>query len=126
VCIILYVFSNQIAFIFSYSENSADLAPRIASFLQIMCLFILYVPFGASAGNVFQGVGKGTISFFLTTFREFILVLILAYILGFTFNMGETGIYYGTLLGAGIGSLICYACIELYINKLIRGNQNAV
>lgn len=126
VCIILYVFANQIALIFSYSENSAGLAPLIAGFLQIMCLFILYVPFGASAGNVFQGVGKGTISFFLTTFREFILVLIFAYLLGFTFHMGEFGIYCGMLLGGGIGSLICYACIEVYINKLIRGREHAV
>ena len=126
VCIILYVFANQIALIFSYSENSAGLAPLIAGFLQIMCLFILYVPFGASAGNVFQGVGKGTISFFLTTFREFILVLIFAYLLGFTFHMGEFGIYSGMLLGGGIGSLICYACIELYINKLIGGREHAV
>ena len=120
VCVILMVFSNQIAFIFSYSQSSSKLAPMIAGFLQIMSLFILYVPFGASAGNVFQGVGKATISFFLTTFREFILVLIFAYLLGFTFNMGEFGIYCGMLLGGGIGSLICYACIELYINKLIR------
>ena len=120
VCVILIVFSNQIAAIFSYSESSAKLAPAIAGFLQIMSLFILYVPFGASAGNVFQGVGKGTISFLLTTFREFILVLIFAYLLGFTFHMGEFGIYCGMLLGGGIGSLICYACIELYINKLIR------
>ncbi|WP_405309517.1 MATE family efflux transporter [Methanobrevibacter sp.] len=126
VCIILNVFSNQIAFIFTYSENSAQLEPLIASFLQIMSFFILYVPFGASAGNVFQGVGKGTISFILTTFREFILVLIFAYLLGFTFNMGEFGIYCGMLLGGGIGSLICYACIELYINKLIKGRDNAV
>lgn len=125
VCIILNVFANQIAFIFSYSESSAQLEPLIASFLQLMCLFILYVPFGASAGNVFQGVGKGTISFILTTFREFILVLIFAYLLGFTFNMGEFGIYCGMLLGGGIGSLICYACIELYINRLIRGQNHA-
>lgn len=126
VCVILIVFSNQIAVIFSYSESSAKLALAIAGFLQIMSLFILYVPFGASAGNVFQGVGKGTISFLLTTFREFILVLIFAYLLGFTFHMGEFGIYCGMLLGGGIGSLICYACIELYINKLIRGRGNAV
>lgn len=125
VCILLNVFANQIAFIFSYSENSAQLEPLIASFIQLMCLFILYVPFGASAGNVFQGVGKGTISFILTSFREFILVLIFAYLLGFTFNMGEFGIYCGMLLGGGIGSLICYACIELYINKLIRSQDNA-
>ena len=126
VCVILIVFSNQIAVIFSYSESSAKLAPAIAGFLKIMSLFILYVPFGASAGNVFQGVGKGTISFLLTTFREFILVLIFAYLLGFTFHMGEFGIYCGMLLGGGIGSLICYACIELYINKLIRGRDDAV
>ena len=123
VCVILFVFANQIAVIFSYSESSAELAPLIAGFLQIMCFFILYVPFGASAGNVFQGVGKGTISFVLTTFREFILVLIFAYLLGFVFNMGEFGIYCGMLLGGGIGSLICYACIELYINKLIKGSK---
>ncbi|WP_407376776.1 MATE family efflux transporter [Methanobrevibacter sp.] len=126
VCIILIVFSNQIAYIFSYSESSKELAPMIGGFLQIMSLFILYVPFGASAGNVFQGVGKGTISFLLTTFREFILVLIFAYILGFTFNMGEFGIYCGMLLGGGLGSLICYACIELYINKLIRSRENGI
>ena len=123
VCAILYLFADQIAFIFSYSENSAQLEPLIANFLQIMCFFILYVPFGASAGNVFQGVGKGTISFILTTFREFILVLIFAYLLGFVFNMGEFGIYCGMLLGGGIGSLICYVCIELYINKLIKGRD---
>lgn len=120
VCVILNVFANQIAFIFSYSESSAQLEPLIASFIQIMCLFILYVPFGASAGNVFQGVGKGTISFILTTFREFILVLIFAYLLGFVFNLGEFGIYCGMLLGGGIGSLICYTCIELYINRLLK------
>ena len=124
VCIILLFFSDQIAFIFSYSENSAQLEPLIADFLKIMCLFILYVPFGASAANVFQGVGKGTISFVLTLFREFILVLIFAYLLGFVFNMGEFGIYCGMLLGGGIGSLICYSCIELYINKLIKGRDS--
>ena len=126
ICIILNIFANQIAFIFCYSEGSAHLEPLITSFLQIMCLFILYVPFGATAGNVFQGVGKGTISFALTTFRELILVLIFAYLLGFCLNMGEIGIYYGMLLGGGIGSLICYACIELYINKLIRSNKHGI
>ena len=124
VCILINLFSSQIAFIFSYSQSSAQLEPLIASFLQIMCLFILYVPFGASAGNIFQGVGKGTISFVLTAIREFLLVLIFSYVLGFVFNMGEYGIYYGMLLGGGIGSLIAYVAIEWYINKLIGGRDN--
>ena len=121
VCILLYVFANQLAYIFSYSEASASLLPLIAAFIQLMCLFILYVPFGASAGNVFQGLGKGTTSFILTTFREFVLVLIFAYLLGFVFNMGERGIYYGMLLGGFLGSVIAYGYIELYVDRLIKG-----
>ena len=121
VCILLFVFANQVAFIFSYSEASSHLEPLIASFIQLMCLFILYVPFGASAGNVFQGLGKGTTSFILTTFREFVLVLIFAYLLGFVFNMGERGIYYGMLLGGFVGSVIAYGYIELYVDRLIKG-----
>ena len=124
VCILINLFANQIAFIFSYSQSSAQLEPLIASFLQIMCLFILYVPFGASAGNIFQGVGKGTISFILTAIREFLLVLIFSYALGFVFNMGEYGIYYGMLIGGGIGSVIAYVAIEIYINKLIGENND--
>ena len=121
VCILLFVFANQVAFIFSYSEASSHLEPLIDSFIQLMCLFILYVPFGASAGNVFQGLGKGTTSFILTTFREFVLVLIFAYLLGFVFNMGERGIYYGMLLGGFLGSVIAYGYIELYVDRLIKG-----
>ena len=49
VCILLFVFANQLAYIFSYSEASSHLLPLIAAFIQLMCLFILYVPFGASA-----------------------------------------------------------------------------
>ena len=123
VCAILYLFAPQIALIFSYSESSSQLAPLIAAFLQLMCLFILYVPFGASAGNVFQGVGKGTTSFILTLFREFILVLIFSYILGFILNWGEFGIYSGMLLGGLIGSVIAYIYIELYIKELIRNKS---
>ena len=121
VCILLFVFANQLAYIFSYSEASASLLPLIASFIQLMCLFILYVPFGASAGNVFQGLGKGTTSFILTTFREFVLVLIFAYLFGFVFNMGEHGIYYGMLLGGFLGSVIAYGYIEIYVDRLIKG-----
>ena len=121
VCILLFVFANQLAFIFSYSEASSHLLPLIAAFIQLMCLFILYVPFGASAGNVFQGLGKGTTSFILTTFREFVLVLIFAYLFGFVFNMGEHGIYYGMLLGGFIGSVIAYGYIEIYVDRLIKG-----
>ena len=126
ICVLIFLFSNQIAMIFSYSDGSAGLAPQIAVFLQIMSMFILVTPFGITASSVFQGVGKGTTSFLLTAFREFILVLSFSYLLGFVFNMGVNGIYYGMILGALIGSIICYTVVELYTNKLIKGGANAV
>lgn len=89
-----------------------------------MCLFVLFVPFGATAGNVFQGLGKGTISLVLTTFRELILVLIFACLIGLVFNMGEIGVYIGMLIGGLIGSVIAYGIIEIYVKRLIRRNQN--
>ena len=126
ICIVIFIFANQISVIFSYSDSSADLAPLIVTFLQIMNFFILVAPLGMTASCIFQGVGKGTTSFLLTTFREFVLVLSCAYLLGFVFNMGEIGIYCGMIIGAGIGSIICYSVVELYISKLINGSKNAV
>ena len=123
IIIIINLFANTIASVYSYSQTSAQLAPLIVGFLQIMCISLIYVPFGAIAGNIFQGVGKGITSFILTAIRGFILVLIFSYLLGFVFNMGEYGIYYGILLGGAIGSLISYAAIEIYIKKLILGKQ---
>ena len=124
ISIAINMFANMIAFVFSYSQTSAPIAPLIAGFLQIMCIFIIYTPFGTIAGNIFQGIGKGTTSFILTAIRGFILVLIFSYLLGFVFNMGEYGIYYGILLGGGLGSLISYVAIEIYIKKLLHGRNN--
>lgn len=123
-CLLIHFFAGQIAYIFSYSSTSAALAPLITDFLKIMCLFVLFVPFGATAGNVFQGLGKGTISLVLTTFRELILVLIFACLIGLVFNMGEIGVYIGMLIGGLIGSIIAYGIIEIYVKRLIRRNQN--
>ena len=41
VCILIFVFANQVAYMFSYSEVSFNLEPLIASFIQLMCLFIV-------------------------------------------------------------------------------------
>ena len=120
ICIAINLSADKLAFLFSYSQASAHLEPLIAGFLQIMCLFVLYNPFGTVAGNIFQGIGKGIISFILIAIRGFFLVLVFSYLLGFVFNMGEYGIYYGILIGGGLGSIISYAAIELYINKLCK------
>ena len=123
VCILIYVFAPQIAYIFSYSDSTAYLSPQIANFLQIMCLFILYLPFGTVASNIFQGVGKGTISLCLTVFRDLVLAVIGAYIIGIVFNMGANGVYYGMILGGVVGAILCYTAVEIYMKRLIDKNK---
>ena len=41
-------------------------------------------------------------------------------------RISEKALFVLVLLGGGIGSLICYACIELYINKLIRSRDHGL
>lgn len=123
-CILIHVFAGQIAYIFSYSSNSSQLAPLITKFLQLMCLFVLFVPFGATAANVFQGLGKGTVSLGLTIIRAFILVLLFAYLFAFPLGLGEIGVYIGMLAGGLIGSIIAYIIIEIYVKRLIGGQKH--
>ena len=123
VCILIYVFAPQIAYIFAYSDSTSYLSVQIASFLQIMCLFVLYTPFGVVASSIFQGVGKGTISLCLTVFRDLVLAAIGAYILGIILNMGTNGVYCGMLVGGAVGAIICYAAIEIYLKKLINNQK---
>lgn len=120
VCILINIFSYQIADIFAYTQATSNLKPAIADFLKLMCLFILFVPFGATACNIFQGVGKGNFSLILTIIREFALVLIFSYLLGFIFKMGIFGLYSGMLLGGCIGTFIAYIAVEYYIKLLIK------
>ena len=123
-CILIHVFAGQIAYIFSYSSNSSQLAPLITKFLQLMCLFVLFVPFGATAANVFKGLGKGTVSLGLTIIREFILVLLFACLFAFPLGLGEIGVYIGMLAGGLVGSIIAYIIIEIYVKRLIGGQKH--
>ena len=64
--LIIYVFASNIASIFAYSAQSSFMAPSIAAFLQVMCLFLIIVPFGIVASSIFQGMGREVTSLILT------------------------------------------------------------
>jgi putative MATE family efflux protein len=42
----IFVFAPQIAILFSYSESTAYLTPRIASFLRVISLLLVFIPAG--------------------------------------------------------------------------------
>ncbi|WP_048191379.1 MATE family efflux transporter [Methanobacterium sp. SMA-27] len=118
--LIIYVFASSIASIFAYSPESAFMAPSIASFLQVMCLFLIVVPLGISASSVFQGMGKGLTSLILTVIREVLFISVFAYLMAFTLGLGEHGIWWGIVIGGAFGCGIAYIWASRYIKGLKR------
>ena len=109
---LFFIFSDYLAIMFSYSSSSASLAPLISEFLKIMCLYIIPVPLGVVAGNVFQAFGKGTASLLLTANRSLILDVI------FVLSAGAVGIYWGIVIGDIVGSIMAYLAIVWYVRRL--------
>ena len=103
--------------IFSYSASSAVLSDRVVEALRILCFFILFMPLGILAGNIFQSMGKGTISLILTILRTFILEVLFAGLFAFVFNLADIGIYMGIVCGMALGSICGYVYINYYLRK---------
>ena len=57
------------------------------------------MPMGVVAGNLFQSMGKGTITLFCTIIRAAILEIIFAGLFGFVFGLKDVGIYGGIVFG---------------------------
>jgi putative MATE family efflux protein len=113
-----YVFAGNIASIFTYSPESAFMAPSIAAFLQVMFLFYLTVPLGITASSVFQAMGKGFTSLALTLIREVLFVSFFAYLFAFTLGFGSPGVWWGIVVGGGLGCAVAYIWATIYVRRL--------
>ena len=117
ICVIFFFFAEPLSFIFSYSADSAILAPRVVDALRVLCFFILLMPLGVVAGNLFQSMGKGTISLLLTLLRSFILEILFAGVFAFVLSWADIGIYAGLVCGMMLGSVVSYIYINYYLKK---------
>ncbi|MBQ6100212.1 MAG: MATE family efflux transporter [Methanobrevibacter sp.] len=115
--IVMYIFSAQIAAIFSYTAASADLAPQIATAISVLTLFVLAIPHGIMSSMMFQGVGKGVYSLIITLLRSLILESVFAYLFGFVFGWGVVGIYAGVVFGCFVGGTVGYVWAKFFIRK---------
>lgn len=115
--IIMFVFSSQIAALFSYTQASAGLAPEIASAISVLSLFVLAIPHGMMSSMMFQGVGKGVYSLIITLLRSLILESVFAYVFCFILGWGVTGIYAGVVLGCFVGGTLGYIWAKFFIRK---------
>ena len=122
--ILTFIFAKYIAMIFAYSPQSAYLAPTIAAFLQVMCLFVIFMPPGVMSSSIFQAVGKGTTSLILTVLRELVFACVFAYIFAIPLGMGQQGVWWGIVAGDIFGGIIAYAWARLYIKRLEKHSKS--
>ena len=114
---LMFIFSGQIAAVFSYTQASACLASEIATAISVLSLFVLAIPHGIMSSMMFQGVGKGTYSLLITLLRSLILETVFAYLFCFIFGWGLPGIYGGVVFGCFVGGTIGYIWAKLFIRK---------
>ena len=115
--IVMFIFSSQVAGMFSYTEASQALAPQIASAISVLSLFVLAIPHGMMSSMMFQGVGKGVYSLLITLLRSLILESVFAYLFCFIFGWGVVGIYAGVVFGCFVGGTVGYIWAKFYIRK---------
>jgi len=116
---ITFIFARQIALIFTYSADSAHLAPEIAAFLATMCLFYPFVPPGIMSASIFQATGKGMTSLVITVMRNLVFIAVFTYLFGIVLGFGEHGIWWGIVAGDIIGGTLAYIWARAYISRLI-------
>ncbi|KZX10117.1 MATE family efflux transporter [Methanobrevibacter curvatus] len=123
IAILIFIFAEQIAFIFAYSEANAQLIPGIVAFLRIMSIYFITIPFGMISTSTFQGVGKGMTSLVIIVLRSFVFLSTFAYLFAILFNMGITGVWWGLSLGGVIGVAIAYIWAKIFINKSVKSSH---
>ncbi len=115
-----YLLAPQLAFLFTYTEESARLAPGFVLYFHTMCLFYPFAPLGMFSSSVFQGTGHGFTSLAITIVRNLILIVVFAYALAVLLGMGALGVYLGIVLGNTLGGLIGYLWARAFISRLLK------
>jgi putative MATE family efflux protein len=116
--VVIFIFAPEIALLFTYSESTAYLTPRIASFLRVISLLLVFIPAGMMSLSVFQGTGRGLTSLVINIFRSLAFVAVFVVLFGIILGYGEIGVWYGIVLGNILGSAVAYLWARLYIRRL--------
>ncbi len=122
ISILTWIFAPQIALLFAYSPDSAHLLPQITAFLRTMCFFYPFVPMGMMSSGLFQGTGRGVTSFILSLLRNVVFIAFFATLLALTFGFGESGVWWGIVLGDIAGGIVAFGWAAGYVKRLIKRN----
>ncbi|WOX55151.1 MULTISPECIES: MATE family efflux transporter [unclassified Methanoculleus] len=112
------ILAPVIAALFSYSPDSAHLAPAITAFLQSMCLFYIFMAPGVMSSSIFQAAGDGVTALILAVLREVVFIGLFAYLLAIPFGFGEYGVWWGIVAGQTAGGIVAHVWARLFIKRL--------
>jgi putative MATE family efflux protein len=120
ICAAFFIFADLICGVFNFQAQNPALVSRSAEILRMLVFYNCLISFGATAAYTYQGVGSGFKSLALTVFRELVLSMGFAYILGIAFDMGVFGVYLGAIIGMNAGSLAGFVFIWIFNLKFKR------
>jgi putative MATE family efflux protein len=123
--IFTYLAAPWITLLFTYSPESAALAPEIIVFLQIMIFFYPFIPLGMMSSTLFQCVGKGTTSLIITVIRTVVFIALFAWLFGIAFSWGTNGVWWGIVAGDIVGGLIAYFWAHWYVRGLLSTQRKS-
>ncbi len=118
ITLILVVFAPQLATIFAYTPETAQLVPGITTFLRFVCPCLILTGMGIPSSFFYQGIGKGFYSLMFTILREIIFVVPLIQLFVFEFHWHLISIWLGLCLGRSIASVINFAFARFEIRRL--------
>jgi len=120
VSVVTWLFAPQIAGLFTYSPESAALAPGFILFFHTMVFFYPFVPAAMFSCSVFQGVGRGVISLVINVFRNLVFIAVFASLFALVLGMGVFGVYLGIVAGNILGAVVGVVWAHLFISRLLH------
>jgi len=115
---IAFILAPQIAWLFTFTQESVRIRADLINFLRIMCIFFPAVSPGMLSSAMFQGTGKGIHSLAVTFIRTILLAVPLAYCFAVIFDLQLTGLWWGVVLGNSLGAIIAFTWGRIYVNRL--------
>ncbi len=99
--VVTFLFAAQIAWVFTWSKESARIVGDLVVFLRLICILFPTVAVGMLSSAMFQGVGKGVNALLMTLVRTLVFTVPLAWLFGIRLHWGLPGVWIG-MVTAGL------------------------
>ncbi|MBR5715788.1 MAG: MATE family efflux transporter [Bacteroidales bacterium] len=116
-CLVV-LFSHQLSQLFALTSDDVALIDGISRYIRITAFCIPFLGLGLPSTFMYLGMGKGTYSLAWTIINEVICAVSATYLLGFVFNLGLVGMWWGFVLGRGFASICNFIFARYTINRL--------